>query len=84
MIKLLTILLALTMFQIGCSDAKGTRRLLEREGYTNITITGWKPLDAGDKDVFSTGFMAKNTQNKYVKGVVTKRLWGSKTIRFKD
>lgn len=65
----------------GCTDPRGTTRVLEQNGYTDVEITGWRPF-AGDKgDYFSTGFRAKSVIGTEVTGTVTSGWFKGKTIR---
>ena len=76
-------LLLLAYISLGaCTDNESTTRVLEDNGYTNIELTGWKPLQAGKDDVFSTGFTAKSPNGRIVSGAVTKGVFKGSTIRF--
>lgn len=55
----------------ACTKPGEARRVLEQQGYTNITITGWRPLMAGKDDSVSTGFEATSPSGQRVSGAVT-------------
>lgn len=65
---------------VGCTDVDGAKRVLRQHGYTEIEITGWRPLMAGE-DTFSTGFSAKSPSGEYITGAVTRRFFKGSTIR---
>jgi hypothetical protein len=46
-------------------------RILSSQGYTEIEITGWRPLMGSDSDTYSTGFKAKSPSGQIVTGAVT-------------
>ena len=56
-------------------------RILSQSGYTEIEITGWRPLMAGKDDTFSTGFRAKSPGGAIVTGAVTSGWLKGSTIR---
>lgn len=66
----------------ACTQEEKTTRLLEQQGYTNITITGWRPSMAGKDESFSTGFEATSPNGQRVSGAVTGALLKGSTIRF--
>lgn len=72
----------LALTAIGCTDEHGARRVLEAEGYTQITMTGYDFLGCGKDDNFATGFAATNVNQKRVTGVVCSGLLKGYTIRF--
>lgn len=43
---------------------------LRKSGYTDIELTGWSPFKCDEKDTFSSGFRAKNSNGSTVEGVV--------------
>jgi len=61
----------LYLFPSGCTQPDDTTRVLSAQGYTNITITGWRPFMGSNGDVFSTGFSAKALNGSTVTGAVT-------------
>ncbi len=77
-ILFLIALLALT----ACTDNATATRILHREGYTNIQMTGYNFFACGQGDFYSTGFTAM--KNGYrVDGVVCSGLFfKNATIRF--
>lgn len=56
-------------------------RVLSQAGYTQIEITGWRPLMAGKDDTFSTGFRAKSPSGAIVTGAVTSGPLSGSTVR---
>lgn len=78
--KAVTAIVLLTL--VGCTRPDATRKLLEDNGYSNITITGYAFFYAGQDDIFSTGFEAISPSGKPVKGAVTGGLLKGYTIRF--
>lgn len=66
----------------GLTDRDATTELLRKNGYKNITITGWRPLMAGEDDTFSTGFEATTPTGERVSGAVTSGWLKGSTIRF--
>ncbi len=66
----------------GCSRPDTTKIFLERQGYTQVEITGWRPFMKDKNDFFSTGFRAKNQNGVWVTGAVSEGILKGKTIRF--
>lgn len=80
--KLIAVMAALGALY-GCSSEGDAMRALESSGYSEVVITGWKPLSCDEKDFFSTGFNAKNPNGKPVSGVVCSGLlFKNATVRF--
>lgn len=67
---------------LSCTDDYNTRRVLEENGYTEISITGYDAWGCHEGDWSSTGFIAKSPSGIRVRGVVCGGL-GSYTIRMK-
>jgi hypothetical protein len=67
---------------IFATDSDGATRTLQQQGYTNIVITGPRPLSKGQDDLYSTGFEATSPSGARVTGVVTRGLFKGSTIRF--
>lgn len=59
-------LLALTY---GLSDSKETKDYLDRDGFTNIEITGWSPGLCYPYTLYATGFTALRETGERVDGV---------------
>lgn len=77
------IILASALFLVvGCTNPTGTKELLEKQGYTNIKITGYRPWMASDNDSYSTGFEATSPTGQKVTGAVTESWMKGKTVRF--
>jgi hypothetical protein len=65
----------------GCTQDDDATRILQQAGYTDIQLTGWRPLMAGKDDDFSTGFKAKAPNGQIVTGAVTGGWLKGHTIR---
>lgn len=65
----------------GCTRPAEATRILQQQGYTDIEITGWRPMMAGEDDTFSTGFKAKSQSGDTVTGAVTSGAFKGSTIR---
>lgn len=63
-------------------DSQGTIDTLEKQGYTEVEITGWRPFAASEEDLYATGFKAKSPSGQTVTGTVCSGLFKGKTIRF--
>jgi hypothetical protein len=75
--------IALVIFSIrGCTDEQGARRVLEDNGYKNVTITGFRWWMKGKDDIYSTGFEATAPSGNRVSGAVTRGWFKGSTIRF--
>lgn len=78
----LTLILPLVLISIaGCSSSDEATRVLRQSGYSQIEITGWRPLMAGQDDVYSTGFRAKSPSGEVVTGAVTSGWFKGSTVR---
>lgn len=77
---------ALVMFAllaVSCTDADAALDTLDKAGFTDVSLTGWKPMSCSEEDFSSTGFAAVNSQGKPVEGVVCCGLFlKSCTVRF--
>jgi hypothetical protein len=70
------------VFVSACSDPSGASKVLRDNGYTNITTTGYRFFACSERDIFSTGFVAKSPNGTTVTGAVCEGLLKGKTIRF--
>lgn len=61
-------IIAITL--LGCTDEPGARSLLQKSGYTDVTITGHAPFSCWEHETFATGFKAKNGRGETVTGTV--------------
>jgi hypothetical protein len=75
------IILLVAALPQGLSQPDQAMRVLSQAGYTQIEITGWRPLMAGKDDTFSTGFRAKSPSGAIVTGAVTSGLLKGSTVR---
>ena len=82
---LIVLFLFLLVFTVilphGCTHPESTVRVLEEQGYTNVQITGWRPLSVDKNDIYSTGFTAISPKGNEVTGVVTSGLFKGNTVR---
>lgn len=46
----------------SCMDEENARKQLKQEGYTDIEITGYRPLYCFPQEKISTGFIAKDSK----------------------
>lgn len=67
---------------VGCTDDQKARSVLQKQGFTNITITGYVFAACSDDDYTHTGFEAKNAQGQPVSGVVCCGFLKSCTVRW--
>jgi hypothetical protein len=80
--RLIAAILIVLLFSAGCTDEKGARRVLQQNGYTNITITGYRPFMGSEDDQYSTGFTAISPSGQRVSGSVCSGVLKGSTIRF--
>jgi hypothetical protein len=82
---ILIIILIFSIFFCDFTDAEGTTRLLQTEGYTDIEITGYRWGMKSLDDHYCTGFTAKNPSGSIVSGAVTKGIMAKgSTMRFDE
>ena len=67
-IKLMLVLLSVVLFS-GCTDKENAEKFLIKQGYTDITITGYNFFVCSKNDSESTGFIARKN-DKIVEGTV--------------
>lgn len=65
---LLTLFAAIVL--VGCTDSTNAERVLKENGYSDITITGYKIFGCGKDDIQHTGFKAKGPTGIKTSGVV--------------
>lgn len=65
----------------GCTRPETAVRVLNQQGYTDVEITGWRPLMQDKNEMFSTGFRATSPHGDAVTGAVTSGLFKANTIR---
>lgn len=66
------------------TNSKKAMGFLVEQGYTDIQITGYEAFACSDEYDYSTGFIAKNWNERTVSGEVCSSFWGKySTIRFK-
>ncbi len=71
------------IFAGGCEDKPRAATVLDHEGYTQITFTGYAWGACADSDSYQTGFRAQNREGKTVTGTVCcGALLKSCTIRY--
>lgn len=78
-----SVLLAVLVLS-ACTNPEKTKTLLERQGYTDVEITGWRPLACDtESDTYATGFRAKSPNGSETKGTVCAGLlFKDATIRY--
>lgn len=76
------VLLACLLTVGGCTSPDKTHLILEREGYTDIEITGYAFFSCSQEDTFHTGFRATNLAGNRVEGAVCCGVLKNCTIRF--
>ncbi len=84
-IALLIVMAAAFLFILsGCTKPEATKRILEREGYQEISITGYRWFSCSDDDFWQTGFVAKKN-GQIVRGTVCAGLlFKGSTVRFDE
>lgn len=65
----------------GLTQPEKAIRILSQQGYTNIEITGWRPMMCSDEDDFATGFQATSSNGSVVTGCVCSGIMKGSTIR---
>lgn len=72
----------IALFLNACTDHQGAIMTLQKQGYENITITGYDLFGCSKEDTFHTGFVAYKDGNR-IEGVVCSTLFTkASTIRF--
>lgn len=66
----------------ACSDAPATVRAVENSGMTEARATGYRFWGCDEKDIFHTGFIARNARGQEVTGVVCSGWFKGATVRF--
>lgn len=69
------VMVLLIVLLASCTNSKGTIKFLEAQGYTDIKTTGFDFFAHGREDWSTTGFTAKNSNGKTVKGAVSDKGW---------
>lgn len=62
------VVLFFTIALRGCTDEDGARRVLQQNGYKDITITGYRFGMGGEHDTYVTGFEATSPSGSRVSG----------------
>lgn len=76
--------LIILLFFTGCTDKEVARELLIKEGYSDITITGYSFFGCSQNDIKSTGFTAKKGGITFKGAVCTSMLLEKNTIEIKE
>ena len=76
------VIIAVCFIVYGCTRPDSASMLLEKEGYTNIEITGYSWFGCSRDDWFHTGFRAKKNGNVIEGTVCEGLLFKNKTIRY--
>ena len=81
---LLCTALALLPFINGCTDTGTAQRVLQQNGYKDISIEGYAFFSCGKDDWYSTKFEATSPNGSHVEGAVCSGLlFKNATIRFR-
>ena len=82
MMKFIIVFLAISI--TACTDSSGTRSVLQSNGMTDISITGYQFFGCSKDDIVRTGFKATSINGQKVEGVVCSGiLFKNSTIRYK-
>lgn len=76
------LLVIMVSFIIGCTNSNSAIELLEKEGYTDIEITGYSWFECSKDDFYHTGFKAKKNGKEIIGTVCEGLLFKGKTIRY--
>ena len=80
--KFIIVFLAISI--TACTDSNGTRSVLQSNGMTDISITGYQFFGCSKEDIVRTGFKATSISGQKVEGVVCSGiLFKNSTIRYK-
>lgn len=72
----------ISLFFLGCTDNENAEKFLKKDGYINITLTGYNFFEC-DSGMDSTGFIAQKN-GKVVEGTIcTGMLLRNSTIKLK-
>jgi hypothetical protein len=74
-------ILASALALSACTDPDGARKVLEAQGYKNISITGYRYFGCGEDDVFRTGFTAMGPAQHQITGIVCRGHFKGSTVR---
>lgn len=67
----------------GCTNEPKATEILQKNGYTNIEMTGYNPFACSEDDFYHTGFKAKSISGQIIEGTVCGGiLFKGSTIRF--
>ncbi len=80
--KLLLSSLTVVFLLTGCVDKDKAQRILQKEGYTNIQLTGYDWFGCSRDDTFRTGFTAIKDGKNY-EGTVCNGFIGGSVVRIK-
>jgi len=64
------------------SDFEKGKQILENQGYTNVTNTGFDAFCCSDSDDWSTGFEATSKDSSIIHGCICSGIGKGITIRF--
>lgn len=76
------IIATLCILIASCTNPEKAVEVLQKQGYTNIEITGYEFGACSKDDLFHTGFVALAPSGYVVSGVVCSGLMKGSTIRF--
>jgi hypothetical protein len=74
-------LILLTILSTGCTRPDHSYQVLQAQGYSNISITGYAWFGCSEDDWFKTKFVATGPTGTQVNGVVCSGLFKGSTVR---
>lgn len=77
--KILLLITVLTL--TGCTNADKATSVLQKQGYSEVEITGYSFFSCSEDDFYATGFEAKSLTGEYISGTVCSGLFKGNTIR---
>ncbi len=69
---------------VGCTNPDAAVKTLQRSGFTNIEITGYRAFLCGDDYNYSTGFRAKALNGETVTGTVCSGFLKGNSVKLDD
>jgi hypothetical protein len=77
------VLVIVLLFSFG-TDEQVAKKALDRNGYTDIQMTGYDFFGCSKGDFFHTGFSGKDSKGNEVRGTVCSGLFRGSYIRIDD
>lgn len=79
---LAAVIMAVAQFLIACTNPDHATEILERDGYTDVEMTGYSFFACSEDDFFHTGFTAKKNGKPITGTVCGGFFFKGSTIRF--